>query len=181
MNTLSQERIERIARNINKMDVNYNYTNDSKVFRFWRNLAKQLYKILDSLTEDDKQRVAELCEDKKRTYFRLTLKNPPKKKSFRAKVFKRAYEIMKQSGRTFAQCLKKSWALYRLAKQSSQNDFEFTYEKKDGTLKRAFGFLHNVSGLIKETGKTALKEFRYYDKEKVGFISFQANNLLAIH
>ena len=38
MKKVSIQKIEKIARNINAMDVYYEYSDDMKVYRFWRNL-----------------------------------------------------------------------------------------------------------------------------------------------
>ena len=38
-------------------------------------------------------------------------------KNFRTKVFKQAHELMRATGKAFAVCLSKAWALYRLTKR----------------------------------------------------------------
>lgn len=100
---------------------------------------------------------------------------------FRSKVFKRAYEIMKATGKTFAVCLSKAWQLYRLTKQMKVSDeVSFAYEKKDGSLRRAYGTLKNVNQFIKGTGRTSTAVFRYWDLEFAGFRCFKVENLIAI-
>lgn len=104
------------------------------------------------------------------------------KTTFRSKVFKRAYEIMKVTGKAFAVCLSKAWALYRLAKQMrTKEQVQFTYEKKDGTLRKAFGTLKNVKQFIKGTGKTSTGVFHYWDLEAVAFRCFRVENLVTVY
>ena len=64
-------RIEKIARNINAMDIDYERTGNHKKFKFWRSLKSKLDSILESLNDTDKQLVASLCEDSKKQYFNL--------------------------------------------------------------------------------------------------------------
>ena len=102
------------------------------------------------------------------------------KTKFRTQVFKRAYQIMKATGKAFAVCLSKAWALYRLAKTMRTKDqVSFTYEKKDGSLRRAYGTLKNVSQFVKGTGKTSTGVFHYWDLETVGFRCFRVENLIS--
>lgn len=101
------------------------------------------------------------------------------KTDFRTRVFKRAYEIMRATEKTFAVCLSKAWALYRLAKKLKSNDkASFAYEKKDGSLRRAYGTLKNVSQFVKGTGKTSTSVFHYWDLEAAAFRCFRVENLV---
>ena len=103
------------------------------------------------------------------------------KTNFRSKVFKRAYQIMQATGKAFAVCLSKAWALYRLAKAMRTEDkVHFTYEKKDGSLRRAYGTLKDVSRFVKGTGKTSESVFHYWDLEAAGFRSFKIENLITV-
>lgn len=70
-------------------------------------------------------------------------------KNFRSKVFKQAYEMMKATGKAFAVCLAKAWAIYRLYKRMKKETVSFSYEKQDGSLRKAKGTLQNVSNLSK--------------------------------
>ena len=101
--------------------------------------------------------------------------------TFRTKVFKRAYAIMKATGKAFAVCLSKAWALYRLAKKLRSNkEVHFTYEKKDGSLRRAIGTLKNVSQFVKGTGKSSLGVVHYFDVEAQWFRCFRVENLVSV-
>jgi len=103
------------------------------------------------------------------------------KTTFRTQVFKRAYKIMKATGKAFAVCLSKAWALYRLAKQLRSNEEVcFTYEKKDGSLRRAYGTLKNVSQFVKGTGKATANVFHYWDLETTAFRCFKIENLVTV-
>lgn len=100
---------------------------------------------------------------------------------FRSKVFKRAYEIMASTGKSFAVCLSKAWTLYRLAKQLSiKDEVCFTYEKVDGSLRRAYGTLKNVAQFVKGNGTPNDKVFHYWDLEAVAFRCFKVSNLVSI-
>ena len=69
--TISIQRAEKIARNINKMDVSYEYCDDYSKWSFWSDLKQTLNKILRTLTEADKNIIAALCEETKAKYFGL--------------------------------------------------------------------------------------------------------------
>ena len=86
-------------------------------------------------------------------------------KTFRTTVFQRAYNLMKTTGKAFAVCLSKAWQLYRLAKKMRTEAVEFTFEKADGTLRKAIG---------------TLKVFHYWDLEQVAFRCFKIENLISI-
>lgn len=103
-------------------------------------------------------------------------------KTFRTQVFKRAYEIMKNTNRAFSDCLGKAWQLYRLAKElKNKEEVCFTYEKKDGSLRRAFGTLKNVSQFVKGNGQDNLKVFNYWDLEAAAFRCFKIENFISVN
>lgn len=88
---------------------------------------------------------------------------------------------MAETNKSFAVCLSKAWALYRLSKTMAVKDEVcFTYEKVDGSLRRAYGTLKNVSQFIKGSGTPNDKVFRYWDLEAVGFRSFKVAKLVSI-
>lgn len=103
------------------------------------------------------------------------------KTTFRSKVFKRAYEIKKNTKKAFAVCLSKAWALYRLTKRlHTKEEVCFTYEKKDGSLRRAYGTLKNIGQFVKGNGKTSTGVFHYWDLEAVAFRCFKVENLITV-
>ena len=100
------------------------------------------------------------------------------KKSFRHKVFCMAYELVHATGKTFAVCLSKAWALYRLTREMHKGVVAFAYEKADGSLRKAKGTLKDIQSLIKGTGKENYKTVRYFDVEAGGFRSFRVENFI---
>ena len=101
--------------------------------------------------------------------------------SFRHKVFRMAYELVHATGKTFAVCLSRAWALYRLTKQMRGGIVSFAYEKADGSLRKAKGTLKDIQSLIKGTGKENYKTVRYYDVEAGGFRSFKIENFITAY
>ena len=101
--------------------------------------------------------------------------------TFRSKVFKRAHEIMKSTGKNFAVCLSKAWAVYRLAKRMTKENVQFAFEKKDGTLKKVVGTLKSIENHIKGTGKENYKAFPYWDVSANRFGSFKVENLITVY
>ena len=71
MKTISIKRAEKIARNINAMDLNYQYIDNSRSYRFWSNLNDKLTKILAPLTEADKAVIKSFCNESEAKYFNL--------------------------------------------------------------------------------------------------------------
>lgn len=102
-------------------------------------------------------------------------------KNFRSKVFKQAHEIMKATGKAFAVCLSRAWGLYRLTKRMHREVVTFTYEKADGSLRKAKGTLKDVQHLIKGTGTPNYKTIRYFDVEANAFRSFKTENLITVY
>ncbi len=103
------------------------------------------------------------------------------KKSFRHKVFCMAYELAHATGKTFAVCLSKAWALYRLTREMHRGVVAFAYEKADGSLRKAKGTLRDIQSLIKGTGKENYKTVRYFDVEAGGFRSFKVENFITAY
>ncbi len=103
------------------------------------------------------------------------------KTSFKSKVFKIAWEILHSTGKSFAVCLSKSWAIYRLRKSMSKGIASFAFEKVDGSLRRAKGTLNNIATYIKGTGQDSFKTVAYFDVEAHGFRSFKVENLVTIY
>ncbi len=102
------------------------------------------------------------------------------KTNFRTKVFKRAYEIMQSTNKSFAVCLSKAWQVYRLIKKMRNKVTEFTFEKADGTLRRAKGIIKNYVTTSTIKRKENFKSIAYFDTEKQNFRSFKVENLITI-
>ena len=71
MYSISTTRAKKIARNINAMDMFFQYSDDPKVYRFWGGLADKLTAILKALTQVDKDLVVSFCDKEKAEYFGL--------------------------------------------------------------------------------------------------------------
>lgn len=99
--------------------------------------------------------------------------------NFRSKVFKRAYEIMRNTGKTFSVCLSKAWAVFRLVKRMAVEVVEFTFEKKDGTLRRAKGTYKGLPISTKSKG-ISFKSLPYFDVDAQAYRSFKIENLIAV-
>ena len=102
-------------------------------------------------------------------------------KTFRAKVFNQAYELVKTTNKSFAVCLSKAWALYRLTKKMHSGVVNFAYEKADGTLRKAKGTLKGIESLIKGSGKSVISTVKYFDTDANAFRSFKIENLITIY
>lgn len=103
------------------------------------------------------------------------------KTNFRSKVFDWAYEIAKATGKQFAVCLAKAWALYRLKKAMKNGVVSFAYEKADGTLRKAQGTLNALREITRKAGTPKTGSFPYYDTENHAFRSFRIENLVTIY
>lgn len=100
--------------------------------------------------------------------------------NFRSKVFKRAYQIMRNTGKAFAVCLSKAWAVFRLVKRMAMEVVEFSFEKKDGTLRRAKGTYKNLPISTKSKGIN-FKSLVYFDIDKNAYRSFKIENLVTVY
>ena len=71
MKTISNQRAERIARNINAMDLAYDYIDQHSKWKFWNELRSKLFGILRTLSQADKDFIKTLCNEKNAKYFGL--------------------------------------------------------------------------------------------------------------
>lgn len=101
--------------------------------------------------------------------------------TFRKEVFKQAKVIQQATGKTFAVALAKAWQLYRFSEMLRRGVVVFSFERADGTVRKAKGTLKGIDGLVKGTGRLNYKTFRYYDVERQAFRSFKVENLIAIY
>lgn len=76
-----------------------------------------------------------------------------------SKLMLRAWEMFRTTGKAFAVCLAKAWALYRLTKRMRSGIVVFCYEKADGTLRRAKVLCRVLRRLSKDRGQNPLKPF----------------------
>ena len=101
--------------------------------------------------------------------------------NFRTRVFNWAHELVRATGKAFAVCLAKAWALYRLRKRMAAGTVKIAFEKADGSLKTAYATLQGTADLIKGTGTPNFKTVKYYDTEAKGFRSFKVENFIAAY
>lgn len=100
--------------------------------------------------------------------------------TFRTKVFRQAWELVRETGKSFAVCLAKAWTLYRLKKELSKGVVKFAYEKIDGSLRKAYGTLKDIDYTPK--GKeSSIKTFSYFDVEANSFRCFRISNLITVY
>ena len=97
-------------------------------------------------------------------------------------IMRRAWHLFRSTGKAFPVCLSKAWDLYRLTKRMRAGVVRFAYEKTDGTLRKAWGTLHDVAATVKGTGRPDDGHtVKYYDTETDGWRSFKVENLIAIY
>ncbi len=101
--------------------------------------------------------------------------------NFRTRVFNWAHELVKSTGKSFAVCLAKAWALYRLRKRMVTETVKIAFEKADGSLKIAYATLKNTADLIKGTGTPNYKALTYFDTTVNGFRSFKVENFITAY
>ena len=101
--------------------------------------------------------------------------------NFRTRVFNWAHELVRATGKAFAVCLAKAWALYRLRRRMATETVKIAFEKADGSLKTAYATLQGTSNLIKGTGTSNYKTVKYFDTEAEGFRSFKIENFISAH
>lgn len=105
-----------------------------------------------------------------------------KSASFRVRVMKYANQLYKTTGLLWSDCLKKAWAIYRLAKQMREGTVRFLYKKVDGSIREAYGTLLNLPAGVTGGKKTkpSYKTFAYFDTERNAFRCFKVENFIAV-
>lgn len=71
MKTISKERAEKIARNINAMDTNYHRSDDRRSWKFWNNLEKVIKRKLAELSNYDIEAIRPLLNPTEAKFFNL--------------------------------------------------------------------------------------------------------------
>ena len=189
MRTISTERANKIARNINEMDLNYQYSDDRRVYKFWANLERKLNTILDTLSAEDKNIVISLCKKENLAFFNLEEVNVEVsvietiKTTFRSKVFNYAWQIVKSTGVKFNVALVKAWRIYKLRKRMIKETVKFSFKKIDGSLRVAYGTLKQPQRkfFVKRKTKQNFKTVCFYDTLINDFRSFKVENLIKVY
>lgn len=68
---ISQQRAEKIARNINAMNITYQRLDDMRSWRFWNGLEKTLNKKLSELSDSDIEMIRPMLKTEEARYFNL--------------------------------------------------------------------------------------------------------------
>lgn len=71
MTTISLQRAEKIARNINAMDTDYHRCDDGRSWKFWNNLEKVLKRKLSELSSEDIEVIKPLLNPTEANFFNL--------------------------------------------------------------------------------------------------------------
>lgn len=99
-----------------------------------------------------------------------------------SQIMCRAWELRRSTGKAFAVCLSKSWAIFRLIRRMRTGVVQFAYEKTSGALRKAKGTLRGVSSLVKGTGRPDDgRTVKYYDVEADGWRSFKIENMITVY
>ena len=101
--------------------------------------------------------------------------------NFRTRVFNWAHQLVKSTGKAFAVCLAKAWALYRLRQRMARGVVKIAFEKADGSLRIAYATLKGTANLIKGTGNPDFKTVKYFDTEAGAFRSFKVENFITAY
>ena len=99
--------------------------------------------------------------------------------SFRKTVMLRAYHIMAETGKNWADCLRKAWQLYRINKEMHKGSVSFYFEKKDGEIRKANGTL-KIEYEFKTQNQPNPKVFTYFDVDAGAFRCFKIENFIMI-
>lgn len=100
-----------------------------------------------------------------------------------SRIMSEAWRLFKVTGEAFAECLKKAWQLFKLAKAMRKGIAKFYFQKIDGSIRQAFGTLKEdvIADKIKGTErKSNVLLFTYWDTEKEAFRSFKRMNIISI-
>lgn len=94
----------------------------------------------------------------------------------------RAWHLFRSTEKTFAVCLSKAWALWRLTRQMRAGVVRFAYEKADGSLRKACRHFAGVASTVKGAGRPDDGQtVKYYDVEAAGWRSFRVENFVTAY
>lgn len=98
-------------------------------------------------------------------------------------VMSMAWRFFKVTGENFSECLKRTWQVYKLAKEMKKRTVQFFYQKVNGEIRQAFGTMAEevIHDKVKGAGRAKNEDlFTYWDTEKESFRSFKKFNLIKI-
>lgn len=100
----------------------------------------------------------------------------------KTEIFKTAWQFFRMTGKNFAECLKKAWAVAKLKNQMQNEIVKFYFQKVDGSIREAWGTLRadlmpEISGNDHRQKNNTVQV--YFDTEKREFRCFKKFNLVA--
>ena len=98
----------------------------------------------------------------------------------RKQVMSSAWELVKSAGLTLSEALKKAWKAVKLKSKLLSGIVEFSFTKKDGSIRKAIGTLDLALFDYESKGsqKDNYKSVAYYDLDANGFRSFSIGSLI---
>ena len=97
----------------------------------------------------------------------------------KSKVCRLAYELIQNEGLDQSTAMRLAWANIKLYVELCKGKVHFSFTKKDGTVREAYGTLvAEYLPEIKGTGKKCSSTQVYYDLDKNSFRSFRKDSLL---
>ena len=97
----------------------------------------------------------------------------------KSQVFKSAWELVKSLGMSLSEALTKAWKAVKLKSKLLSGVVEFSFTKKDGSIRKAIGTLEtSLFDYEAKGGKGNNKTIAYYDLEAKGFRCFKIENLV---
>ena len=97
----------------------------------------------------------------------------------KSQVFKSAWELVKSLGMSLSEALTKAWKAVKLKSKLLSGVVEFSFTKKDGSIRKAIGTLEtSLFDYESKGGKGNNKTIAYYDLEAKGFRCFKIENLV---
>jgi len=100
----------------------------------------------------------------------------------KSKVFELANQLHWQQGLSKSEALTKAWKVIKLKRQMRTERVQFTYRKKDGSIRKAAGTTSTkfFSYDRKTERKPCPTLVTYFDLEKNGFRRFKASEILEL-
>ena len=98
----------------------------------------------------------------------------------RKQVMSSAWQLVKSAGLTLSEALKKAWKAVKLKSKLLSGIVEFSFTKKDGSIRKAKGTLRSDLFKYEPKGSNTknYKSVAYYDLDANGFRSFSIGSLV---
>ncbi len=103
-------------------------------------------------------------------------------KTYKANIFRQAWDFVRRYGFTMSEALKTAWANAKFKAQATKKVVEFYFKKVDGTIRQAFGTLDETR-LPETKGEERRRSAdvqTYFDTEKGEWRCFKKCNLLRV-